>query len=205
MKGLRTTWTSSILLRVVDRHNAIDSARFAPLFKLLLLTGQRRGEVAGMRWDEIRDLEAASPVLEIPGMRTKNHQTHSVPLAPEVVAILMAMPRTGPFVFSTTGETAVSGFRKAKARIDQRIAEQIMTRGTAPLPRWALHDLRRTMVTMMNERLGTAPHVVEAVVNHITGSAKAGVAGVYNRALYLSERRAALIAWAEQVLRLTRR
>ena len=61
------------------------------------------------------------------------------------------------------------------------------------------HDLRRTMVTMMNERLGIAPHVVEACVNHISGAAKAGVAGVYNKALYLAERRAAFEAWAKFV------
>ena len=66
-----------------------------------------------------------------------------------------------------------------------------------PAP-WTWHDLRRTMVTHMNE-MGAAPHVVEAVVNHITGAAKAGVAGVYNRALYLPERRRALEAWAEYV------
>ena len=59
--------------------------------------------------------------------------------------------------------------------------------------------LRRTMVTVMNEKLGIAPHVVEAVVNHLSGAAKAGVAGVYNRALYLSERRRALQAWAQHV------
>jgi hypothetical protein len=64
-----------------------------------------------------------------------------------------------------------------------------------------VHDLRRTVVTMMNERLSVPPHIVEAVVNHISG-VKAGVAGVYNRALYLPERRAALNAWAEYVGRL---
>jgi hypothetical protein len=53
------------------------------------------------------------------------------------------------------------------------------------------------MVTMMNKKLGIAPHVVEAVVNHVSGIAKAGVAGVYNRALYLDERRRALDVWSE--------
>jgi hypothetical protein len=67
---------------------------------------------------------------------------------------------------------------------------------------WTLHDLRRTMVTAMNERLGIAPHVVEAVVNHMSGAAKRGVAGVYNRAIYLKDRQEALIAWAEFVSRL---
>ncbi|MEO5338619.1 MAG: hypothetical protein H7841_17295 [Magnetospirillum sp. WYHS-4] len=68
------------------------------------------------------------------------------------------------------------------------------------MPDWNLHDLRRTMVTMMNEGLGIPPHVVEACVNHISGGAKAGVAGVYNKALYLNERRHALEAWANRVM-----
>jgi hypothetical protein len=63
-----------------------------------------------------------------------------------------------------------------------------------------LHDLRRSMVTVMNERLAIAPHVVEAVVNHVSGPAKRGVAGVYNRAIYLDDRRRALEAWADFVV-----
>ena len=63
---------------------------------------------------------------------------------------------------------------------------------------WTLHDLRRTVVTGMNE-LGIAPHVVEAVVNHVSGRAKAGVAGVYNRAAYAIEKRTALQAWADHL------
>jgi hypothetical protein len=65
------------------------------------------------------------------------------------------------------------------------------------MPPWTFHDLRRTMVTTMNEKLSIAPHVVESVVNHMSGLAKAGVAGVYNRALYLQERKTALQSWAE--------
>ncbi len=105
------------------------------------------------------------------------------------------MPRVGPYVFTTTGDTPVSGFSKAKARVDQRIASQIAVAGGQHLPPWVLHDLRRTMITVMNENLGIQPHVVEAVVNHVNGVAKAGVAGVYNRALYLDDRRLALEKW----------
>ena len=173
---------------------------FGPLFKVLLLTGQRRGEVAGMRWSELRGLEDGEAGLwEIPGARTKNKQAHLVPLPPLVLDLLRTRPRTGPFVFSSTGETPASGFGKAKARVDGRISELRQSEGLAPLPPWTLHDLRRTMVTLMNERLAIPPHVVEATINHISGSAKAGVAGVYNRALYLEERRRALTAWAEHV------
>ncbi len=67
---------------------------------------------------------------------------------------------------------------------------------------WRLHDIRRTVVTGMNEKLRIEPHVVEAVVNHVSGAAKAGVAGVYNRAQYLEQRKAALQAWANHLMAL---
>jgi integrase len=178
-----------------------DETIFGPLFKLLLLTGQRRGEVAGMKWSEIRSLESDAAVWEIPGNRTKNKQTHIVPLVSGVLAMLNGLPRTGDLVFSVTGETPVSGFGKAKARLDAAINQLREHDHLAPLPPWTLHDLRRTMVTVMNEKLGIAPHVVEAVVNHMSGSAKAGIAGVYNRALYLDDRRKACEAWSGYLAR----
>ncbi|MBJ7533318.1 site-specific integrase [Rhodomicrobium vannielii ATCC 17100] len=177
-----------------------ESLLFRALFKLLLLTGQRRGEVCGMQRSELT-LNGGRPFWEIPGKRTKNKRPHVVPLAPSTVAIIAGLPRIGDgdFLFTTTGVTAMSGFGKAKQRIDARIAEARTDAGLQPMPEWDMHDLRRTMVTMMNERLGIVPHVVEACVNHISGRAKAGVAGVYNKALYLHERREALTAWANLV------
>ena len=91
----------------------------------------------------------------------------------------------------------MSAFSKTKERLDGRIARERAKAELPPMPPWTLHDLRRTMVTMMNECLRVPPHVVEACVNHISGSAKAGVAGVYNKALYLEERRSAFEAWAD--------
>ena len=110
------------------------------------------------------------------------------------------MPRISDLVFTTTGETPVSGFGKVKARLDARIDEMRQSDGFESIPAWTLHDLRRTMVTVMNEKLGIAPHVVEAVINHMSGLAKAGVAGVYNRALYLEDRKRALSLWQEWLL-----
>jgi integrase len=173
---------------------------FATLFKILLLTGQRRGEVGGMRWDELRDLETDRAVWELPASRTKNRQVHLVPLVPEVPSILSELPRIGPLVFTSRSTRSISGFSKAKATLDERITTCRAAAGLASLPGWTLHDLRRTMVTLMNERLGVAPHVVEAVVNHISGPAKRGVAGVYNRALYFDERRRAFRSWTEFIL-----
>ena len=174
---------------------------FRDLFKLLLLTGQRRAEVGEMRRAEFSDMDSDKPVWEIPSHRTKNGRPHVVPLSPLAYSIIENRPYFGDlgFLFTTTGKTPVSGFSKAKERLDEWIASHRKEKGVPPMPEWTLHDLRRTMVTMMNERLGIAPHIVEACVNHISGSAKAGVAGVYNKAVYLKERREALNAWAEYI------
>lgn len=175
-----------------------EGGAFCDLFKLLLLTGQRRGEVVGMRRAELSDLDGDKPAWEIPGDRTKNGRPHVVPLAPQAVKIIDARPEIGEagLLFTTTGKTPISAFSKTKERVDGRIARRREEAGLPPMLDWTLHDLRRTMVTMMNERLSIAPHVVESCVNHISGGAKAGVAGVYNKALYLTERRAAMTAWA---------
>jgi integrase len=160
-----------------------------------MLTGQRRTEVAGMRWREI-DMDAR--IWTLPADRTKNHHEHLVPLSDPVVDILCErqseqaqIGMDTPLVFTSTGTSPFSGWSRSKARLD----------GRANVVSWTLHDLRRTLVTRMAEDLRIAPHVVEAVVNHVSGT-RAGVAGVYNRALYLDERRAALDAWAGYVLRL---
>ena len=188
-----------LILKAFDHEGGL----FGPLFKLLLLTGQRRGEVAGLRWDELRDLQTSDALWKIPGNRTKNHLAHHVPLSPQAVAIIVATPPIGPFVFSSTGDTPVSGFSKAKARIDQWLAQQVAELGTREIAPWSLHDLRRTMVTMANDRLSVAPHIVEAMVNHVSGASKAGVAGIYNRAQYSAERRVLACRWADYISQLS--
>lgn len=176
---------------------------FGALLKVLLLTGQRREEVAGMLWEELRGLEGDEPAWELPGSRTKNHLPHVVPLAPIVAAILRAVPRVvgSPHVF-TTGRGHLCGFSRAKRRLDEIIAAR---RAKAKVPGvlapWVVHDMRRTVSTRMHEDLGIAPHIVEAVLNHVSG-ARAGVAGTYNRALYVDDKRRALVAWANHVERL---
>jgi integrase len=172
---------------------------FGPL-KVLLLTGERRSEVAGLRWEELEGLGTEEGIWRLPGVRTKNGQSHLVPLAPAVQALLLELPRIGSLVFTGTNATAASGFSKAKKELDIRLERIRCEMGQGPLPSWTLHDLRRTMVTTMNEHLGIAPHVVEAVVNHVSGPAKRGVAGVYNRATYLQDRRSALREWAAYVV-----
>lgn len=180
---------------------------FGPMFRLLLLTGQRREEVAGMRWAEIENIGSASPLWVIPAARAKNGKPHAVPLPPEAVTILQAVPRmvnpdTGKeseFVFTTTGKTPVSGYSKAKARLDREMAD-LAGDDADQIPAWRLHDLRRTVASGL-ARIGQPIHVVEAVLNHRSG-AISGVAAVYIRHEFADEKRAALSAWARTVMAL---
>jgi integrase len=161
------------------------------------LTGARRGEVAGMRWDEV-DLEART--WTIPKERSKNGVAHEVPLSDAAVGILERLPRfdaPAAFVFGANGMTPPSGFSRAKAKIDAAILAKASAAGVeAPKP-WVLHDLRRSAASGM-AGMGIAPHVVEAVLNHRSGTIK-GVAAVYNRYSYQTEKRAALDAWARRL------
>jgi integrase len=167
---------------------------FAAIIKLLLLTGQRLNEVAGMRRDELSDDGAT---WDIPGSRTKNKKPHRVPLP--LAARSLIPDGDQVLVFTTTGTTPPSGWSRAKRRLDAlmlKVAQQERGKGAAIAP-WRLHDLRRTAVTGMNE-LGVAPHVIELAVNHISGH-RAGVAGIYNKSELLPERKAALERWARHV------
>jgi len=174
--------------------NACGSDDYGAIVRLLILTGQRRSEMGDLRWPEV-DLPKRQ--VELPGARTKNGRAHLVPLPDAAIAILEGIHRREgrDFVFGI-GAGGFSGWSKSKADLDRRIAAT--ARSMAP---WTLHDLRRTFVTQVSEHGIAAPHVVEAIVNHISG-AKAGVAGVYNRATYLTEKRRALDVWSEHVLAL---
>lgn len=170
---------------------------FGPIVQLLVLLGQRRDEVGGMTWAEL-DLEAG--LWTLPPGRVKNAKEHVVPLpglAREIIASLPRIDGEAGFVFTHNGKTAVVGFSKAKERLDGMIAEAVLA-----TPSWVLHDLRRTAATGM-AGLGVAPQVVEAVLNHRSGTIK-GVAKVYNRYDHAAEKIAALEAWAEYVARLVR-
>ena len=171
--------------------NALDDGDdYAALVRLLILTGARRDEIARLRWSET-DLEAA--LVRLPGARTKNGKPHDIPLSAQAVAILRARQRQDgrDFVFGTNG----NGFRDfsgSRADLDQRL-------GGAIAERWTLQDFRRTISTRLHGApFAIAPHVVEALLGHVGGH-RAGVAGTYNRADYLLERRAALTRWAEHI------
>jgi integrase len=175
---------------------------FGPYFQLALLTGQRRDEVARMRWSDL-DLEAKTWTLAADA--TKAGRSHVVPLAPIAVEILASLPRKtvnaggvikpSPHVFTTSGDVPVSGFSKSKPRLDQVIAKD--REGIALAP-WTIHDLRRTAATEMG-RLGVSRFIIGKVLNHADRS----VTGIYDRHAYLQEKRKALEAWARYLADLT--
>jgi len=172
---------------------------WASIIKLLVLTAQRREEVAGM---ERKELDLKARTWTIPAARAKNKRTHEVPLTDTAIAIIEGVGEraASPFVFTTTGTTPVSGFSKAKEAIDKQIAEARLAADpeASAMPDWVMHDLRRTATTGM-ARLGIPPHVADAVLNHKQGTIK-GVAAVYNRHAYMEERRRAFEAWEDHVL-----
>ena len=156
---------------------------FGCIVRLLLLTAQCRDEVAGMRWSEL-DLDAK--VWCLAGERTKNRRPHEVPLSTQALDLLRARPRrSGRDLVFGEGADPFSGFGRAKAALD----------AASGVSDWTLHDLRRSAVTHMAE-LGIAPHVIETVINHVSGH-KGGIAGVYNRAAYRADKAAALQRWAD--------
>ena len=196
------------------RAAAALSPPFGPYLQLLILTLQRRTELAGMRWDELApDLATWT----VPAARAKNRKAHVVHLAPAARAIVRGIPRISdmrsgapsPLVFTTTGRTPISGFQNAKEQLDGLVIIERRKRPAQPTPAmagepsagpalgWRLHDLRGTGVTAL-ARLGVPPHVADRLLNHVQGSIR-GVAAVYQRHEFMAEREAALLRWADHV------
>jgi integrase len=161
---------------------------YSGFMHLLILTGQRRNEVAAMTWKEL-DLDAR--VWTLPGARAKNGIEHTIPLPDSAVDILTDCPRIVgcDFVFSVNGRNPMRAFYLTKRRIDA-----LMPAGTAP---WVMHDIRRTVATGM-AKLGINLPVIEKLLNHVSGSF-AGIVGVYQRHSFADEKRTAMDAWAQHV------
>ena len=194
-------------VRLVWEASEQQAYPFGPLFRLLLITGQRLEEVSGMQWSEI---DRANAMWSLPAERAKNSNASQVPLSTLAVAEIEGLakragrkdgwPRRG-LVFTTTGQTSVSGHSRAKARLDRAMAQLAANEPEcADVAPWRLHDLRRTLATGM-QRLGVRFEVTEAILNHVSGS-KSGVAGVYQLHDWAPEKKAALQAWSDHIHRL---
>jgi integrase len=183
--------------RVLKEHelrsiwNACRNDDFGRIIKLLMMTGARRDEIGGLRWDEINP---DSETLSIPGTRTKNHHPLVLPLPSAAIDILKSAPRREgrELVFGGRG----AGF-SAWSYSTLAMAARIMEAEGKSLAPWRIHDIRRTAATGMAE-LGVEPHIVETILNHRSGH-KSGDAGTYNRAVYERQVRAALLMWADHL------
>lgn len=161
---------------------------FGTLVQFLLVTAQRKGEVASMRWQDI-DLE--TNLWTIPREITKTDKRHRIPLSPLALSLLerakLCCPEKSVYVFTTIGDTPFSGFSKAKTRLDKTVENVVRDE-------WRLHDLRRTAASGMAQAQ-VLPHVIDKVLNHTSGVIS-GVAAVYNRHDYVQEISEALRKWA---------
>jgi integrase len=166
--------------------------QYGAIVKVLMLTGARRDEVASLRWDEI---DFDEETITLPPARTKNKREHVIPLSECARSILAAQPRrieaagTERDLVFGHGVSGWQDWSGSKADLDARMGNAF---------EWTLHDFRRSLSTALHDRFGVLPHVVEAILGHVGGH-RGGVAGVYNKAIYLEERRRALQRWAEHI------
>jgi integrase len=173
-------------------HAAGECDQFGVIIRLAMLTGARRAEIAGLPWSEL-DFDRA--VWALPAARSKNGRAllrrgqthHETPLSRQALELLDAQPRRGPFLFGRRGRTGFSGYSDAKRKLDAVLGEAV-----AP---WTIHDIRHSVVTHMAE-IGIAPHIIEAIVNHLSGHT-GRIAGIYNHAAYREPKRVALQTWAD--------
>jgi integrase len=195
-------------LRLIWKASDALNYPFPQLTKLLILTMQRRSEVAGIRRGEVDD---KGKLWIIPAERAKNGEEHEVPLSDAALAILASCPRIGrgDLYLSRFGHTPTSGFSKAKAALGAEVLAIRMkeahgrvepTDAIKPMAHWTWHDLRRSGASGL-ARLELADIVVtEKILNHTNGALRS-VAGIYNRFEYADRKRAALVAWSDHVMK----
>lgn len=191
------------------RERVLADAELGPVFKaalsgrdtfhrivaLLVLTGQRKGEIGNLQWDWI---DEKKQTITLPATLTKNKRSHIFPYNDLAAEVLASVPRIdkGPYVFPAEREqvrgkpaTVFRGFGKSKDRFDKQVAAP----GT-DVEHWTLHDLRRTFSSGM-AALGVSQTVVEKLLNHVSGGTLSPIAAVYNRYSYFDEMRDALQRW----------
>jgi integrase len=204
--------------RVRDRYHSLGELRelwsatsnlgypFQYLYRLLIVLPMRREEVAAMPVAEL-SLDGDEPVWVLPAERTKRANALRVPLLPLARSIIKEAlasadrPKDAAFVFSTTGDTSVSGFTKGKRRWDAAVAaarakaaKEIEADAEA-MPHWTLHDLRTTFNTHACERLKVDAAVADRILNHVATATTSKIMRVYNKSELFEERKVALQAW----------
>ncbi len=195
---------------------------FGPLYRLLMVLPMRREEIAAMPVAELelgRDEDPASGVWTLPAARTKRANALRVPLSPLARSIIMEAiadpdrPKDSAFVFTTTGETSVSGFTKGKRRLDKAIADERVKVAKAAaecadlpyekapdeMPHWTVHDLRTSFTTNASDRLGIDATVADRCLNHTASATTSKIMRVYNKSELFEPRKAALCAWASLI------
>lgn len=185
-----TTSRSRVLtddeLKVVWQRATTVDYPFGCIIQLLILTGQRRGEVAALRRSWITD-----EAIIFPASITKNKREHRIPLGDLTREIIATIPGDTDLLFPARGkpDQPFNGWSKAKREFDKPL----------DLPPYTLHDLRRTFASNL-ARLGTPVHVTEKLLNHVSGTIS-GVAAVYNRHEYWEEMREAVSHAANSLAR----
>jgi integrase len=187
---------------------------FGPLYRLLTVLPMRREEIAAMPVAELdlgSDDDPTQGVWTLPAARTKRANALRVPLSPLARSIIKealadpARPKDSPFVFSTTGETSISGFAKGKRRLDAAIentrAKAAAKKGAEPqaMPHWTIHDLRTTFNTHACERLNVDAMVADRILNHVASATTSKIMRVYNKSELFDQRKAALCVWASMI------
>lgn len=172
--------------------HAADEYPFGAIVRLLILTGQRRGEIGALKREYINPKERT---ITLPSSLTKNSRVHTFPYGDMTAALIEELPDfNSEYLFPARGnyEAPFSGWSKCKDALDDELED---------LPPWTLHDLRRTFATH-HAAIGTPPHITERLLNHVSGTIS-GVAAIYNRYAYMDEMRAAVKAWEARLGRLT--
>jgi integrase len=208
-----------------DRFHSVDELReiwneagtmgypFGPLYQLLVVLPMRREELAAL---PIAEIEAGDGglcnggVWTLPSARTKRANALRVPLsklAGSIIADAIAdplRPKDSPYVFTTTGETPVSGFTKAKKRLDAAIErarqEKPFAESEKSMPHWVMHDLRTTFNTLACDILHADMAVVDRILNHVASATTSKVMRVYNRSELFEPRKQVLEQWADLIM-----
>jgi integrase len=176
------TLAADELRRLWQATEVLDASARACI-RLLILTGQRRSEIAHLRWSELD-----GDVLALPAERMKGRQAHVVPLSTQAAAIVESMPRIGDYVF---GAAPVEHFDRIKRALDERMGVT---------PAWVVHDIRRTVASGM-AKIGVSVPVIEKILAHRSGTFS-GVVGTYQRHSFVPEMAVAMQRWADYVDRL---